>query len=119
MLEVQDVQVRTAYESYYAHILKQTVRLGTHEVTLGALLAGNEYGKAVACDRAVHRGIGHAIRVFRIAAERSGARAVEDAPAILQGLRTMEARDGWRLDALEAEILGPRRTPQDSPPDPR
>jgi hypothetical protein len=117
--EVQDVQVRTAYESYYAHILAQTVPLGTREVALGALFAGNEYGRAVACDRAVNRGVGHAIRAFRIAAKRSGARGVEDAPAILQCLRALEAGDGWRLDALEAEILGPGRTPPGSPPDPR
>jgi hypothetical protein len=97
---VQDLQVRTAYEGYYAHMLAQPIRLAAGRVTLGVLFAGDEYGRAVVLDRAVHRGVGHAVRLFHTAARRAGARGVADAPRVLAAVRALEAVDGARLDAL-------------------
>jgi hypothetical protein len=96
-----------AYQNYYAHPLKGVVTLDACQLTLGELFAENEYGRAVVCDRAVHRGTGHTIVLFRRAARRSRARVIEDAPAILECVRAMEADAARRLSALEEAIRLP------------
>lgn len=101
---VQDLQVRVAFERYYASSLAVTVPLGARKVTLGELFAASEWGRAVACDRAVHRGIGHVRALFQAAARHCQARSLEDAGAILACVRAMEAVDGGRLDALAAAL---------------
>jgi hypothetical protein len=104
---VQDTQVRTAYENYYARPLEQLVAVGGRRVPLGELFASNEHARAVLCDRAVNRGAGYALRLFRQAAARAGATGGGDTPAILAEVRTLEKRDGWRLEALSREIPEP------------
>jgi hypothetical protein len=101
---VQDMQVRTAYDTYYAHPLEQVVALRDGRLTLGALFAENEYGRAIVCDRAVNRGVRYALEILRTAARQSDARGVRDAPAVLARVRALERRDGWRLDALAQAI---------------
>jgi len=104
---VQDAQVKTAYEFYYAHPLTATVTLDQDEVRLGDLFADSAYGRAVVCDRSVNRGVGHTTALFKKAARRSGARVRTDAQAILQCVRDMEAHDGRRLDTLKHVLEGP------------
>lgn len=102
--EVQDLQVDAAYENYYAFPLTQCVPLGQRDVALGTLFATDEFGKALVCDRAVHRGLAHTIGLFRSAAHQAGAREIEDASAILAYVRTLEADDAARIDTLETEM---------------
>lgn len=110
--EVQDLQVDAAYENYYALPLTQCVPLGQREVPLGTLFAADEFGKALVCDRAVHRGLAHTAGLFRAAAHQAAARGVEDAPAILACVRALEAEDAARLNTLEAKMAA--RRPGDS-----
>ena len=104
---VQDVQVSNAHLYYYAHPLKAVVRLGVHDVTLGALLAGSEHGRTVLCDRAVNRGVGHTTVLFRRAIQACGAATMDDVPAILERVRIMEAGHGARLDAIARQFEAP------------
>jgi hypothetical protein len=55
----------------------------------------------------VKRGPGYVAALFKKAVRRSGARAAEDAPAILTALRRIEAYDARRLDALERQLRRP------------
>lgn len=103
---VQDMQVRTAYENYYARALEQSVLLGSRRVALADIFAANEYGRTIVFDRAVNRGTGHALKLFRRAVRQSGATDVDDAPAILACVRALQPRDRWRLDAIGREIPG-------------
>jgi hypothetical protein len=107
---VQDAQVRTAYENYYARPLEQLVTVGGRRVPLGGLFASNEHARAVVCDRAVNRGAGYALRLFRQAVIRAAAKGAGDTPAILAEVRALEKRDQWRLEALVREIPEPPRS---------
>jgi hypothetical protein len=104
---VQDAQVSTAHDTYYAQPLMLRVTLGGQSVSLGELFADSEFGRAVVCDRAVQRGVGHTLRLFRRAVRQSGARSMEDRPSILDCVRALEVRDRWRLDELAREIPPP------------
>jgi hypothetical protein len=101
---VQDIQVRTAYHAYYAQPLGITVGLPSGDITLGELFADDEYARAVVCDRAVNRGVGHTTLLFRQAARHVRARSQADAPPILARVRAMEAADAARLAGLEQKL---------------
>jgi hypothetical protein len=102
--EVRDAQVRAAYDSYYAHPLTVTVVLGGHEVALGDLYAGDPFGRAFICDRAVNHGIGHLRLLLRKSIRYARATSVADAGAILAAARAFEAEDGDRIAALEERL---------------
>ena len=104
--QVQDVQVMNAYQYYYAHPLKAVVSMAGRDVTLAALFADSECARAVVCDRAVNRGVGHATVLFRTAVRRCDARDAGDVATILASVRDMEAQDAARIDALVHQIGG-------------
>lgn len=100
--QVQDLQVKTAYDCYYASPLGIVVTLESGDISLGTLFADDEYARAVVCDRAVNLGVGHTTILFKQAARLTKARTIADAPAILECVRAMEAVDAERLNNLEA-----------------
>jgi GNAT superfamily N-acetyltransferase len=103
---VKDIQVLDAYRFYYEHPLKAVVMVDSREMTLATLLADSELARAVVCDRAVNRGVGHASALFRQAVQLCRARGPADVDAVLACVRDMEAADGARLDALVAQMTG-------------
>ena len=104
--DVRDAQVRIAYENYYAQPLNARVHLGGAGITLRELVTRDDFGRALVIDRAVNRGVGHTIAVFRQAIGRLGATRVEDAPAILAAVRAIESADARRLSLLEERVRG-------------
>lgn len=109
--DVQDLQVRAAYEFYYRQALNGIVTIGGRDVTLEALFAGNDFAQAMVCDRAINRGVGHAVGLFRRAAREVRASGPDAADAVLERARVLDRRDRRRLDALAEHLARPGAPP--------
>ena len=105
---VRDAQVHIAYERFYRHPLRTRVPLSEPGMTLGELFAGDEYGRAVVCDRAISTGVGHAGVLFSDAIHATGARDAYGADDVLAWVREAEAVEEWRFEGLERALTRPQ-----------
>ena len=87
---VQRVQVKTAYERYFLHMLAHTEQMGTATLSYGELFADHIYGRAILYDRAVHCGVAYTARLFKQALRQSRARGPLDADAVIRAARQLE-----------------------------
>jgi hypothetical protein len=94
---VQDAQIRSAYEDYYARVLGQAVALRSGAVTWATLFPGDGVGRAALFDRAVQRGAAFALDLFARAARRARVEVPEDAPRLLDVAMQLEPdhRQRW------------------------
>lgn len=104
--DVQDTQVRLAYENYYAHPMNTRVQVAGRVMPLADLIGDDEFGRALVLDRAVHRGVGHVLWLFRRAIARAQARGVADVAAVVAAVRAIDARDHRRITMLETRVSG-------------
>ena len=102
---VQRVQVKTAYERYFLHMLAHTEQTGTTTLSYEELFADHTYGRAILYDRAVHRGVAYTARLFKQALRQSRARGPLDADAVIQAARQLEpTAQHARWDILKKTI---------------
>lgn len=99
---IQDMQIKTAYEHYYAHILAQPVKTATGDVQLTAFAAGDAYCEAVFFDRAVELGMHGATQLFRRAARNAAVRVPADAAQLLSAAQSLDAVHQPRWQSLKA-----------------
>lgn len=102
---VQRVQVKTAYEHYFLHMLAHTERMGTTTLSYGELFAEHSYGRAILYDRAVNRGVVYTARLFKQALRQTQVSGPQDADAVICAARQLEpAAQHIRWDILQKTI---------------
>jgi hypothetical protein len=97
---IQNAQIKVAYDRYYAHVLKQTLLLGTDRFQLDEIAQGDAYIEAVFFDRAVELGMVDAVRLLQRAARKSQLQGPEDGAKLLYTAQLLDARHERRWQSL-------------------
>jgi hypothetical protein len=103
---VQDVQIRSAYDDYYARVLDQTVALRSGTMMWGALFPADGVERAALFDRAVQRGTRVALELFARAAQRSGVDSPDNARRLLDVAMQLEPDHRRRWESLRDAFDG-------------
>ena len=97
---VQDAQIRSAYDDYYARVLAQPVALPSGTVTWGTLFPDDGLERAALFDRAVQRGAAFALDLFGRAARQARVDSPDNAPRLLDVAMQLEPDHRRRWDRL-------------------
>jgi hypothetical protein len=100
--DIRLAQVRHAYDNYYRSVASFYVP--RFSSTLEQIFSRSGFGKAVLFDRAVHGGIGYAVRLFNTAAAQCNSDQVPDPLVFLEYARELDTSNARRWIALEEKF---------------
>ena len=103
---VQDEQIRSAYDDYYARVLAQPVALPSGTVTWAALFPTDGVERAALFDRAVQRGLAFALDLFGRAARQARVDSPANAAPLLDVAMALEPDHRRRWDRLRQAFDG-------------
>lgn len=107
--DVRHMQVRHAYENFYRSIAN--LYLPSHAQTLGDLVGGSDWGRAVIFDRAVNGGLVYAARLFKASAAQYNAESLPGPEFILTSARKLDAANERRWSALQKLVAAGKCEP--------